>query len=187
MASEKLEAARRSGSLTNAIGVLREEARAEAATVPVREQVDLVDAAIRVGQVASAAGTRGADRRSIFRELQAGKTVTKQGVGKTGLTREQKFAKTLAWAKALTEDQRAEFIVSEKFDALSDRQQELISEAFGQIEDRAYEDSIGIANVDLDAPTPDVDTIIGDEDDGEADLGEADYEALFEAAQWEGE
>src|SRR5439155_7193821 len=116
MASEKLEAARRSGSLTNVIGAMREEARAEAATTPAREQVDLIDAAIRVGKVASAAGTKGAERRSIFRELQPGKTVTSQGVAKTGLTREQKFAKTLAWAKGLTEDQRAEFIVSEKFD-----------------------------------------------------------------------
>jgi hypothetical protein len=106
------------------------------------------------------------------------------------LTRQEKMDKALAWAKTLTEDEREKFIVSDKFDALTDRQQEGISEAFGLIEDRAYEDSIGVANVDLDAELPDVDAIVGDEDDGPidaSDLSEADYAAIFEEAGWQGE
>lgn len=53
--------------------------------------------------------------------------------------------------------------MSEKFDALTDGQQELISEAFSQIQDRAYEDSIGIDNGDLDAPLIDIDQLPEDE------------------------
>jgi hypothetical protein len=48
MAESKLEAARRTGSLTNVIGALREEARTELtnAGTPAREQVGIEDAAI---------------------------------------------------------------------------------------------------------------------------------------------
>lgn len=122
--------------------------------------------------------------------VQVGTTVTAQGAAKTLLSRAEKLDKTLAWAKGLTEDQREAFIVSEKFDALTNRQQKLISEALGQIEDREYEDSIGVANYDLNGELPDVDAIVGDEEDDETEadgLGEADYEALFETAGWEAE
>jgi hypothetical protein len=191
MTETKLEAARRTGSLTNVIGVLREEARTEAnAGTSPREQVDIVDGSIRLAAHLTGQGKTGAERRQALSDVKVGSTVTSRGVAKTVLTRAEKLDKTLAWAKGLTKDQREAFIVSEKFDALTDRQQEGISEAFGLIEDRAYEDSIGVANVDLDVDLPDVDAIVGDEDDGDAELDglfDTDYESLFETAGWEGE
>jgi hypothetical protein len=181
MAADKLE------PLHVRIGRLREQARV--ATPRVREEVGLEDAAIRV--VAGLAGKSGAERREALGGVQVGNTVTAQGAAKTALTRDQKLAKTVSWAKDWTQDQRDQYIVSDKFEALSDRQQEIISEAFDQVEDRAYEDALGIQNIDYDAPTPDVDEIVGDdEDDDEAeanDLGDSDYEAMFEQAAWEAE
>jgi hypothetical protein len=105
------------------------------------------------------------------------------------LTRQEKLDKTLAWAKGLTEDQREAFIVSDKFDRLTDRQQEGISEAFGLIEDRAYEDSIGVANFDFDQEPVDVEALTADDDeesDDELDaLGETNYDELFNQTGWE--
>ena len=61
--------------------------------------------------------------------------------------------------------------------------------AFSEVADREYSDSIGVENIDFDAPSPDVDDIIGDnEDDDEADdPGTANWEAMFEQAAWEAE
>jgi hypothetical protein len=172
------------------ITAMREEASAEAATAgtpPAREQVGLEDATIRVA--AGLTGAKGAERRQAISSVQVGKTVTGQGVVKTGLTREQKLARALDWAKTLTPDQRDAFMVSDKFEALSDRQQELLSEAIGQIEDRAYEDSIGIADYDFDQEPVDVDALTADEDgeDEVVDDSDSDFETMFEQAAWEAE
>jgi hypothetical protein len=192
MPETKLEAARRKGDLTAVIGAMREEAHTETATAgtPAREQVDVVDGAIRLAAHLTGQGKTGAERRQALSGVQVGRTVTAQGSTPIRRTRAEKLANTLTWANGLTEEQREAFIVSERFDALTDRQQEGISEAFGLIEDRAYEDSIGIANVDLDAELPDVDAIVGDEEDGDAELDgllDTDYESLFETAGWESE
>jgi hypothetical protein len=82
MAESKLEAARRKGDLAAAIGALREEARAEMANVgmPVREQVGLEDASIRVAT--GLAGKSDVERRAALRDLRPGSTVTPQGVEK---------------------------------------------------------------------------------------------------------
>jgi hypothetical protein len=179
MSSEKLEAARRSGDLTAAIGAMREEAATNAganAGTPVRGEVDVFDAAVHVS--AGMAGKSKAERRQVLRNVQAGMTLTgaahgrvtgKEQVAARRLTRQEKLAKTEAWAKSLSEDQRTEILTSEKFNVLPDRVQEIVAEVFGNLEDRAYEDSIGIENIDLDAQLPDVDAIVGDEDDDETD------------------
>jgi hypothetical protein len=178
-----------SEELVRRIGKLRDEARAEAVTAgtPAREQVGLEDAAIRVA--VGSVGKSDVERRAALREVRPGMTVTAQGgAAKTVRSREQQFDTALGWAKTLSPEQRERFIVGEKFDALTDWQQEILSKAFDQIEDRAYEDSIGVENIDFDIPTPDVDAIVGDEDESDDELdalGETDYEELFNQAGWE--
>jgi hypothetical protein len=78
MASEKLEAARATGSLAKVITVLREEARETTAKTgpPAREQVDVFEAAVRVSKELSGSRTQGADRRAVLRGVQAGTTIT---------------------------------------------------------------------------------------------------------------
>jgi hypothetical protein len=187
--SERLKAARASGSLTNVIGALREDARTEAANAspPAREQVDIVDGSLRLATHLAGRGTRGAERRQAMNSVQPGTTVTARGAAKTLLTREQKLARVRAWAAPMSEEARTEYLMSDSFDKLSDRQQEIISEVFGDLEERALEDSLGIANVDLDTETPTVDSIIGEEDDTEDGVADDDYDQLFEASGWESE
>jgi hypothetical protein len=174
------------------IGRLRDEARAETAKTgpPAREQVDVMDGAIRVA--AGLTGKSDVERRAAFREVRPGSTVTSKGIAKTQLSREEKSAKSLAWAKSLTEDQREQFILSERFEGLSDSQQEAISEAFAEVADREYSDSIGIESIDYDAQTPEIDSLVGsaDEDDHAdevVDDSDSDFEAMFEQAAWEAE
>jgi hypothetical protein len=188
--SEQLRAARASGDLSKVVGVLKAEGIAELAAEPAsaREQVGLEDAALRVS--AGLTGKSGSERRAVLRDVQVGKTVTTQGVAKTTLTREEKIARTKSWAKTLTEEQRTSYLMSDRFDSLTDRQQELIAEVFGDLEERAFEDSIGIQNIDLDAETPTVDEIVGDDEpDDEVvdDNSDVEYEALFNEASWETE
>jgi hypothetical protein len=168
------------------IGRLRDEARAETAKTgpPAREQVDVMDGAIRVA--AGLTGKSDVERRAAFREVRPGSTVTSKGIAKNQFSRAEKLAKTRAWAQGLTQEQRDEFVVSEKFERLSDRQQEVIAEVFGQLEDRAYENSIGIENFDLNGESPDVDSIIGDEDEDEV-VDDSDFDTMFEQAAWESE
>jgi hypothetical protein len=188
MASEKLEAARRTGSLTNVIGALREEARTDLANAapPAREQLDVVDGALRLANHLASQGTKGAERRQAMSGVQPGTTVTARGAAKTLLTREQKLERVKAWAAPMSEDQREAFIVSEKFDKLSDRQQEIISEVFSEIADKAYSDSVGIADYDFDQPSVDVDALTADEDT-EDEVADDDYEAMFNQVEWEAE
>jgi hypothetical protein len=191
MAESKLEAARRTGSLTDVITAMREEAGAEAATAgaPAREQLGVEDAAIRTASQLAASGQKpGAERRGVFRAMQPGTTATGAGVSKTLLSRQEKLDRVKAWAVPMSEEARTEYLMSDSFDKLSDRQQEIIATAFGELEERALEDSLGIANVDLDAETPTVDSIIGEEDDDEDEAVDgSDYEAMFNEAEWESE
>jgi hypothetical protein len=161
--------AQRAEPLHIRIGKLRDAARVEAAAAPapVREQVGLEDASIRVA--AGLTGKTGAERRQALSGVQVGNTVTARGAEKTRSTRAEKLTKAIAAFKDWTQDQRDEYIVSDKFEALSDRQQELLSEVFSQLEDRALEDKLGIENFDFDDEPPDVDSIVGDEDDDETD------------------
>jgi hypothetical protein len=137
-------------------------------------------------------GKSGAERRETLRDVAIGKTVTRNGVARTTLSREEKAARTLSWATSLTEDQREQFLLGERFEGLSDLQQEAISAAFAEATDREYSNSIGIQDVDYDASTPDVDSIVGsaDEDDdadGVVDDSDSDFETMFEQAAWEAE
>jgi hypothetical protein len=190
----KLEAARRTGSLSNVIGAMREEQAARSPSTSAREQVDIVDGSIRLAAHLTAQGKTGAERRQALGEVKIGSTVTPTGTTKTTLSRAEKLAKTLAWAKSLTEDQRNEFMVSDKFEALTDRQQDAVAEAFGQIEERAYEDSIGIDNSGLDAPLIDIDQLPEDETESPGDSFEVQegedvesFDDIFEKAAWEAE
>jgi hypothetical protein len=186
--SEQLKAARASKSLTNVISVLREEARTETANTspPVRGEVDVFDAAVHVA--AGTAGKPAAERRQALRDVQIGKSLTgaahgrvtgKERVAARTSTRAEKLTRATTAFKDWTQDQRDAYIVSAKFEALSDKQQELLSEAFALLEDRAYEDSIGVANYDFDSPTPEVDDIVDEETEAEDDAlqqFEADWE-----------
>jgi hypothetical protein len=195
MAESKVEAARRSGSLTNVITAMREEQETQQSTATSgREEVDIVDGAIRLAAHLTEQGKTGAERRQALGEVKIGSTVTPTGTTKTTLSRAEKLAKTLAWAKSLSEDQRNEFMVSEKFEALTDRQQDAVAEAFGQIEERAYEDSIGIDNSVLDAPLIDIDSLPEDETEGVGDSFEVQegedvesFDDIFEQSAWEAE
>jgi hypothetical protein len=134
------------------------------------------------------AGKTGAERRETLRDVAIGKKVSRNGVEKTRLSREEKSARTLAWATSLTEDQREQFLLGERFEALSNLQQEAISVAVAEATDREYSASIGIEDVDYDAPTPDLDSIVGSADEDEGDeVADDDYDALFQNAEWESE
>jgi hypothetical protein len=190
-AESKLEAARRRGDLAAVIGAMREEQGAQQSTpTSNREQVDIVDGSIRLAAHLTGKGKTGAERRKVLSGVQVGKTITAQGATKTVLTRAEKIDRVKAWAAPMTEEQRTEYMIGEQYGSLSDNAQDVIAEAFGQIEERELEDSLGVANIDFDAPTPDVDAIVGDEDDGDAELDglfDTDYEGLFEKAGWETE
>jgi hypothetical protein len=216
MASEKLEAARRKGDLTAAIGAMREEGATKAGaivpdmdatfatvanpavvTVGMLRDLGANDLSAGPGKSVSVDNRPSKDSPEVIaarktgnleRVLKARREQTP--VIRTALTREQKLAKTSAWAQGLTQDQRDEYIVSEHFEGLTDRAQEIISEVFGRLEDRAYENSIGIENIDFDAPTPDVDSIIGDEPEDEVieyHEGNPNYDEHFDSAAWEAE
>jgi hypothetical protein len=104
------------------------------------------------------------------------------------LTRQEKLDKTLAWANGLTADQREAFIVSDKFETLTDRQQEGISEAFGQADEQEAS-ATDLTEYDFDAEPVDVEALTADDDDesdAELDgLGETDYDELFNQTGWE--
>jgi hypothetical protein len=190
MATEKLEAARRQGDLTAVIGALREEARTETANsgTPAREQVDIVDGSIRLSAHLTGQGKTGAERRQALSDVKVGSTVTSKGVAKTQLSRAEKIDRVKAWAAPMTEEQRTEYMIGEQYGSLSDNAQEVIAEAFGQIEERELEDSLGVVNIDFDAPTPDVDAIVGDEEEDDVELDgltETNYDELFETTGWE--
>jgi hypothetical protein len=166
MTETRLEIARRKGDLAGAIGALRENARAETASAeePIREQVDIVDSAIQRDPCRRRTirdGTKGAERRAAISDVQVGETVTPQGVAKTVLTREQRLRKTVTWLKGLTPEQREQFILSEKFDNLTDRQQELISDAIAEVDNSEY--STPVADIDLEAEPIDIDSLPEDE------------------------
>jgi hypothetical protein len=173
--SERLKVARATGSLTNVIGALREQARTELADAgtPVREQLGVEDAAIRVAS--GLTGKNDVERRAALREVRPGTTVSAQGVvAKTRPTYAQQLAKALAWAKTLTESQRNAYITGEKFEALPDHTQGLVADAFGTVDDEelVLEDTVGEpfdpATYNFDAELVDPDQL-ADEDDDEID------------------
>jgi hypothetical protein len=95
--------------------------------------------------------------------VQVGKTVTAQGVAKTLLSRAEKIARVKAWGASMPEKARTEYMLGEKFDSLSDRQQELISEAFTELENDEYSTPTSIASDDFiwKASSIDIDQLVG--------------------------
>jgi HAMP domain-containing protein len=186
----KLEAARRTGSLTNVIGALREQEETANEEEPVREQLDIVDASIRVAAGLSATGTKGAERRQAISAVQVGKTVTAQGVARTVLTREQKIARVKAWAKSMSEEARTAYMTGEKYAALSENAQDVIAEAFTELENDEYSTPVDVSGFDFKAEPVDVDLLPEDETEAAGDsfegLGE-DVDDAFEAAEWQAE
>jgi hypothetical protein len=177
MPESKLEAARKTGSLANVIGALREEhENTQQSTASGREEVNEVDGAIRLASHLAEMGTKkGAERREAMKDVRIGVTVGAKGVVKTRLTQAEQLAKVLSWSKTLTEAQRHAFITGEKFEELSEHAQGLVADAFGTVdaEELVLEDTVGesfdVATYDLDAELADVDAIAGDEDDDETD------------------
>jgi hypothetical protein len=185
----------RTEQLHERIGRLRDEARgagnASTATSG-REQVDVVDGAIRLAAHLTEQGKTGAERWQVLSGVQVGSTVTPNRVAKTVLSPQEKLDKTLAWARGLTEDQRNEFMASEKFDALTDRQAELVGEAFGQLDSEAYDASVGISSDDFncDASSVDINQLPEDETESVGDsfeVEEGEDVASFGADPWEGD
>jgi hypothetical protein len=178
----------RAQPLHERIAKLRADTAAEAAAAAkasTRPEVDLFDAAVHVA--VGTAGKPAVERREALCNVEVGKTLTgaahgritgKEQVSARRLTRQEKFSTALTWGQEMTQEQRDDFVASDKFLNLPDSAAEIISEAFAQLEDRAYEDSIGIQNIDLDASTPTVDEIIGtdDEVDDVYDDFDADWE-----------
>jgi hypothetical protein len=153
------------------IGRLRDAARVESTDAPVsgRPQMNEIDGTIALAAHLSSQGIKGVERRQAMKDVRPGMTVTGRGAEKTRSTRAEKIARAQAWGATLTEEQRDEYVQGEKFDALSDRQQELISEAFSEIADKAYSDSIGIADYDFDQPSVDIDQLPEDETESVGD------------------
>ncbi len=166
-----------SEELVRRIGALRVSAEIDSPEprAPAREQLDVVDGAIRVA--ANLAGKSDIERRAALREVQPGVTITAEGASKTRLSRDEKLAKVQAWAEGLTEDQRETFIVSEKFEALTDRQQKRISEAFEAIDgtsDAGDEMDWNLQALDQDAPY--ITTIDDEENEPEQEFAPLPWE-----------
>jgi hypothetical protein len=160
-----------SEELVTRIGRLRIEAELDSPEprAPAREQLGVEDAAIRIA--ANMAGKSDVERRAALREVQPGATITAEGASKTRLTREEKLAKTKAWAETLDEEARAAYLVSDSFFAKSERAQQFIEEAFEAIDGAVNEDNAGtevdwaIQAIEQDAPYVTVD----DEDEDTED------------------
>jgi len=151
-----------------------------------------VDGTIALAAHLSSQGIKGVERRQAIGSVKVGTTVTEEGAARTLLSRAEKVSKALGWGESLTEDQRHEFISSEEFDALTDRQQEIIAGAFGQIDSKAYDDSIGIADDDFNWETSsDIDQLPEDETEAVGDSFEVmegeDVESFNEADPCEGD
>jgi hypothetical protein len=193
MTETRLEAARRSGSLVNVIGALREQSREETADVeePAREEKNEVDAAIFVASDLSARGKKGAERRQAISAVQAGRTWTARGIARTTVSREQKLAKAVAWVRTLTPEQRGGLMMSEDFDRLTDQAQELLSDAITDVENQEFSTSTGLAEFDFDSETPNVDDIVSDEDENEQEADSFEivesFDDALETAEWEGQ
>jgi hypothetical protein len=167
---------------------MREEARAELAnaSTPAREQVGLEDAAIRVA--AGLTGKSDVERRTALREVRPGSTVTSKGVAKTLLSRAEKIARVKTWAASMTEEARTEYMIGEKYAALSENAQDVIAEAFGELENDEYSTPFNVSSYDFEAETVDVDSLPDEGEDGEFEVQEGedvesfdDYDKLFEA------
>lgn len=117
MAESKLEAARRKGDLTAVIGAMREEAHTETgnARTPAREQVDVVDGAIRLAAHLTGQGKTGAERRQALSDVKIGSTVTPKGVAKTVPTRAEMIGRVKEWGSTLTEEERTAYMIGEKY------------------------------------------------------------------------
>jgi hypothetical protein len=138
-----------------------------------REQLDVVDAALVVR--ANMAGKSDVEQRTALREVQPGATVTAEGVSKTRRTRDEILADTKAWAKGLTEEQRTEYLIGEKFAAKSERAQKMIEEAFDRLDSSSDELT---DEVDLNEP------YYATADD-EEDIEEDDQQFAFAPMPWE--
>jgi hypothetical protein len=187
-AESKLEAARRTGSLTNVIGAMREEQNAQTTAASDREQVDIVDGSIRLAAHLTGQGKTGAERRQALGDVQIGKTVTPKGVAKTLLSRAEKIDRVKAWASTMTEEQRTEYMIGEKYGALGENAQDVIAEAFGQLDEQEA-NATDLGGYDFSTELVDVEALTADETEDEVvDDGDVEsYEALFEQAGWEGE
>jgi hypothetical protein len=175
------------------IGKLREAARVEGTTepTPVRPSKDLVDAAIATTAQLAAAGTKGAERRQAIGAVQVGSMMTEKGAEPRRLTRAEKVAKAEAWGSTLDEEARTAFIISEKFNELSDSAQEAISTAWANLDEKEAADEVGAmfdleAAASVDTASVDIDELTA-ADDAEDEVTDDDYEAMFNQAEWESE
>jgi hypothetical protein len=191
--SEQLKAARASGDLSKVVGVLKDEGIMEMANAgtTVREQVGLEDSAIRVA--AGLAGKSGAERRAALREVRPGSTVTSKGVAKTLLSRAEKISRVKAWASGMSEEARTEYMIGEKYAALSENAQDVIADAFTELENDEYSTPADVSGFDFNAETMDVDQLPEDEtetvgDSFEVQAGE-DVESfdIDDAEPWPGD
>jgi len=185
-----------SEELVKRIGRLRAEAGAENTDAPAsgRPQMNEVDATIVLAAHLSSQGIKGMERGQAIGSVKIGTTVSAAGVAKTTLSRAEKMSRALAWAEGLTEDQRQEFMSSDRFEALTDRQQEVISQAIVEADSKAYDDSIGIASDDFNwEASVDIDQLPKDETESVGDsfdvIEDEDVQSfdIDDADPWEGD
>jgi hypothetical protein len=213
MAESKLEAARRSGDLTKVMGALREQEQGKTGAI-----VSDIDASfgtvanpqlIAVGMMRDLGATDlGAgegktvivDNRPV--EKDSPKLVAARRTGNLArviqasrtpaaarkLTRQEMIGRVKAWASTLTEEQRTEYMIGEKYGALNENAQDVIAEAFGQVDEQEAS-ATDLTEYNFDTELVDVEALPADDDD-EADaeldgLGETDYDELFNQTGWE--
>jgi hypothetical protein len=152
------------------IGRLREEARTtEADTASGREELNEVDGAIRLASHLAATGTKkGPERRGAMRDLRPGVTVGAEGVVKTQLTRAEKLVKVVALVKGWSEEQREQFMLGEKYAAMSENAQDVFADAIAQVDNSEFS-TTDIANIDLEAEPVDIDSLPEDETEAPGD------------------
>lgn len=152
-----------SEELIRRIGKLRVEAELDAEEAkPQREQLDVVDAAIRVA--AANPSLRGAERRGLLKSVVPGATVSASGEAATKkpLTRQQKVDRVKDWINGLPPEQRANV---DSYEWL-EKQNENVRDVFMEASTDLQLDEAGLDSAEVDWSIDDLDQA---EDDAETD------------------
>jgi hypothetical protein len=127
--------------LARRIGKRRVEAEMEAPEAKTRESLDPIDAIVMIS--AAMSGKSRQEKAAAYRDLVPGGRVTiedgRVSVGpQEKQTRSDKAARWREWAEKLTPEARGDYLNSDKYMGLSERQQEFVAQAFSEIEEAEY-------------------------------------------------
>ena len=107
-----------------------------------RESLDPIDAIVMTS--AAMSGKSRQEKAAAFRDLVPGRRVTIEDGNVTvgpqqKQSRSDKAARWREWASKLTPEARADYVESEKFMGLSERQQEFVSQVLTELDEAEYQ------------------------------------------------